>query len=64
MSILILKKKKKRKKRRKKKKKETSTMKAFLKSGSVFHVPHSNVERNERQKPVIREKAKIAFLHP
>lgn len=63
MPILILKKKK-RKKRRKKKKKETSTMKAFLKSGSVFHVPHSNVERNERQKPVIREKAKIAFLHP
>ena len=44
-----------------KKKKETITRKAFLKSSSVFHVPHSNVEKNRRQKPVIREKAKIAF---
>lgn len=46
---------------KKQKKKETITTKPFLTSNSVFHEPHSNVERNQRQNAVIREKAKIAF---
>lgn len=58
-SLLI--KKKKMKEEMKRKKEETATKKAFLKSGSAFRVPPSNGERNLRQKPVIREKAKIAF---